>query len=113
MLFLWLKGLSSRIGDKYDPKNEIKVILSFFLTDVIKENGDLQRKVLKQIFKTKNGRLIMQFQCAECGIKRSRFVKKQGAKGLLSSSGNKTPLSKIPLLIFFVLRCIENEWDCR
>ena len=51
-----------------------------------------------KIFKTKNGRLIMQSKCTECGFKKSRVVKEQEAKGLLSNLGNKTPLSKIPLL---------------
>ena len=51
-----------------------------------------------KIFKTKNGRLILQSKCADCGIKKSRFVKEQEAKGLLSNLGIKTPLSKIPLL---------------
>ena len=49
-------------------------------------------------FKTKSGRLIMLSKCAECGIKKSRFVKEQEAKGLLSNLGIETPLSKIPLL---------------
>ena len=49
-------------------------------------------------FKTKNGRLIIQSKCPDCGIKKSRFVKEQEAKGLLSNLGIKTPLSKIPLL---------------
>ena len=43
-----------------------------------------------KIFKTKNGRLILQSKCADCGIKKSRFVKEQEAKGLLSSLGHKT-----------------------
>ena len=51
-----------------------------------------------KVFKTKNGRLIVQSKCTECGIKKSRFVKEQEAKGLLSNLGIKTPLSKIPLL---------------
>ena len=51
-----------------------------------------------KFFKTKNDRLIMQSKCADCGIKKSRFVKEQEAKGLLSNLGIKTPLSKIPLL---------------
>ena len=51
-----------------------------------------------KIFKTKNVRLIMQSKCPVCGIKKSRFVKEQEAKGLLSNLGIKTPLSKIPLL---------------
>ena len=49
-------------------------------------------------FETKNGRLIMQPKCADCGIKKARFVKEQEAKGLLSTLGIKTLLSKIPLL---------------
>ena len=40
----------------------------------------------------------MQSKCAECGIKKSRFVKEQKAKDLLSNLVIKTPLSKIPLL---------------
>ena len=51
-----------------------------------------------KIFRTKNNRLIMQSKCPVCGIKKSRFVKEQEAKGLLSNLGIKTPLSKIPLL---------------
>ena len=55
-----------------------------------------------KIFKTKNGRLIMQSKCTECRFKKSRFMKEQQAKRLLSNWGIKTPLSKFPLLnIFF------------
>ena len=50
-----------------------------------------------KMVKTKNGRL-MQSKCTVCGIKKSRFMKEQEAKGLLSSLGIKTPLSNIPLL---------------
>ena len=48
--------------------------------------------------RTKNNRLIMQSKSPVCGIKKSRFVKEQGARGLLSNLGIKTPLSKIPWL---------------
>ena len=51
-----------------------------------------------KIFKTKNNRLFMQSKCSVCKNKKSRFVKEQDAKGLLSNLGIKTPLSKIPLL---------------
>ena len=51
-----------------------------------------------KMFKTKNNRLLLQSKCSVCGTKKSRFVKKQDAKGLLSNLGIKTPLSKIPLL---------------
>ena len=51
-----------------------------------------------EMVRIKNNRLIMQSKCPFCGIKKSRFVKEQEAKGLLSNLGIKTPLSKIPLL---------------
>ena len=51
-----------------------------------------------KMFKTKNNRLILQSKRPECGIKKSRFIKEQEAKVLLSNFGIKTPLSKIPLL---------------
>ena len=54
----------------------------------------------QKMFRTKNNRLIMQTKCPVCGIKRSRFVKEQKAKGILSNLGIRTPLSKIPLLNF-------------
>ena len=58
-----------------------------------------------KIVRTKNNRLLMQSKCSVCGIKKSRFVKKQEAKGLLSNLGIKTPLSKIPLLnILFLMQ---------
>ena len=56
------------------------------------ENIDLK------MVKTKNNRLIMQSKCFVCGIKKSRFVKEQAAKSLLSNLEIKTLLSKIPLL---------------
>ena len=40
----------------------------------------------------------MQSKCSVCGIKKSRFVKEQEAKGLLSDLGIRALFSKIPLL---------------
>ena len=37
-------------------------------------------------------------KCAICGSKKSKFIKKQEASGILSSVGIGTPLSKIPVL---------------
>ena len=51
-----------------------------------------------KMVRTKNNRLVMQSKCSVCGIKKSRFVKEQEAKGLLSNLGIKTPLNKVPLL---------------
>ena len=51
-----------------------------------------------KMFRTKNDRLIMQWKCSTCRIKKSIFVKEQEVKDLLSSLGIKTPSSKIPWL---------------
>ena len=51
-----------------------------------------------KIVRTKNNRLLMQSKCSDCKNKKSRFVKEQDAKGLLSNLGINTPFSKIPLL---------------
>ena len=37
-------------------------------------------------------------KCAICSSKKSKFIKKKEARGLLSKLGIKTPLSKIPIL---------------
>ena len=55
-------------------------------------------KIDPKMVRTKNSRLIMQSKCLVYGIKKSRFIKEQEARGLLSNLGIKTPLSKIPLL---------------
>ena len=51
-----------------------------------------------KIVRAKHNILVMQSKCPVCGIKKSRFLKEQEAKGLLSNLGTKTPLCKIPLL---------------
>ena len=51
-----------------------------------------------KMVRTKNNKIIVQSKCPVCGIKKSRSVKEQEARGLLSNLGIKIPLSKIPLL---------------
>ena len=58
----------------------------------------IQEILTQKLVRTKNNTLVMQSKYSVCGIKESRFVKEQTAKGLLSNLGIKTPLSKIPLL---------------
>ena len=41
---------------------------------------------------------MIKSNCTICGSKKSRFIKEQQAKGLLSNLGIKTPLNKVPLL---------------
>ena len=45
-----------------------------------------------------NGRTMILSKCAICGSKKSKFIKKQEPKGLISNLGIRTPLSRIPLL---------------
>ena len=45
-----------------------------------------------------NGRVMILSKCAICDSKKSRFIKHQEAKGLLSKLGIKRTLSKIPIL---------------
>ena len=52
----------------------------------------------QRVSKTSNGRTMVLTKCAICGSKKSRFVKNQEAKGLLSNLGIRTPLSKVPIL---------------
>ena len=65
-----------------------------------------------KIYKTKNGRIIMQSKCVVCEIKKSWFVKEQEAKGLLSNLKIKTPLNKVPLLGDTLFWVYKNEWNC-
>ena len=51
-----------------------------------------------KIVRNKQNRLMIQSNCANCGSKKSRFIKEQQAMGILSNLGIKTPLSKVSLL---------------
>ena len=67
------------------------------LTYCLKCRKNAKNKDAKMM-KTKNHRIILSSKCVVCGNKKSRFMKEQEAKGLLSKLGIKTPSSKIPLL---------------
>ena len=47
---------------------------------------------------TSNGKTMILSKCAICGSTKSKFIKKQEARRLLSNLGIRTPLSKIPIL---------------
>ena len=51
-----------------------------------------------KVSKTSNNRILILSKCAICGSKKSRSIKNQEAKGLLSILGIKTPLTKVPIL---------------
>ena len=48
--------------------------------------------------KTSNGRIMLLSNCAICNSKKSRFIKNEEAKGLLSNLGIRIPLIKVPIL---------------
>ena len=51
-----------------------------------------------KIVRNRQNRLMIQSNCAKWDSKKSRFIKKQQAMGILSNLGIKTPLRKAPLL---------------
>ena len=51
-----------------------------------------------KVAKTKNGRIMLLSKWVVCDSKKSKFIKEQEARGLLSSLVIKAPLSKIPLI---------------
>ena len=51
-----------------------------------------------RVSNTSNGKTVILSKYAICGSKKSRFIKNQEAKGLLSKLGIKAPLCKVPIL---------------
>ena len=51
-----------------------------------------------RVSKTSNNRTTVLSKCAICGSKKSRFIKSQEAKGLLSNLDIRKPLNKVPIL---------------
>ena len=54
-----------------------------------------------KIVRSRQNRLMIQSNCANCGSKNTRFIKEQQAMGILSNLGIKTPLSSF--VKYFVL----------
>ena len=51
-----------------------------------------------EVLRSSNGRVMILSKCAIYGSKKSRFIKNQEAKALLSKLGIKTLLTKVPIL---------------
>ena len=56
------------------------------------------KNINPSVSSTSNDKFMILSKCAICDKRKPKFIKKQEAKGILSSLGIKTPLSKIPLL---------------
>ena len=61
-----------------------------------------------KVASAKNGRIKLLAKCAVCDSKKSKLIKQQEASGLLSSSGKKSPLSKIPLVCSLLLELLRS-----
>ena len=57
------------------------------------------KNINPQVSSTSNDKSMILSKCAICDSKKSRFIKKQEAKGLLSNLGIRTPLNKVPILV--------------
>ena len=68
--------------------------MKYYCLKCRKDNENINPNVLG----TNNGKAMILSKCTICGSKKSRFIKNQEAKGLLSNLGLRTPLSKIPVL---------------
>ena len=56
------------------------------------------KNINPRVFSASNGKVMILSKCAICNSKKSKFINKQKAKGLLSKLGIKTPFSKLPIL---------------
>ena len=56
------------------------------------------KNINPQASSTSNGKMMILSKCAISGSRKSKFIEKQDAKGLLSKLGIKTALSNVPVL---------------
>ena len=76
-----------------------KTILSYFLK--CKKNTE---SIDPKSSATSNGRTMILSNYAICGSKKSKFIKKQKAKGLFSNLGIRSPVSKFQ---YWEMFCFE------
>ena len=65
-----------------------------------------RKNINPQVSSISNGKLMILSKCAICGGKKSKFINKQEAIGLLSKLGVKTPFSKLPILGDIFFKCV-------
>ena len=56
------------------------------------------KKINRKVSSTSNGKVVILSKCATFGRKKSKFIKNQEARGLLSNLGIRTLLSKVLIL---------------
>ena len=60
----------------------------------------------QEISSTSNGKAMILSKCAICGRKKSRFIKNQETKGLLSKLGIRTTLCQVTIWVIFCFKCV-------
>ena len=80
-----------------DNIRSVKSVLDTMLSYCLKCKKNTE-SINPKVSKTANGRMMILSTCAICGSKKSKFIKEQQVKGLLSNLGLRTPLNKIPVL---------------
>ena len=78
----------------YEQEIILRPLIKSFYLKCRKDTENINPRVSK----TSNNRTMVLSKCAICGSKKSRFIKNQEAKGILSNLGIKTLLSKVPIL---------------
>ena len=68
--------------------------MKFYCLKCRKDTENINPKVSS----TSNGKAMIILKCPTCGSEKSRSIKNQEAKGLLSNLGIRTSLSKVPVL---------------
>ena len=56
------------------------------------------KNINPRVSSTSNGKVMILSKCTICGSKKSKYINKQEAKGLLSKLGTKALFSKLPIL---------------
>ena len=64
-----------------------------------------------KVSKTSNGRTMVLSKCAICNSKKSRFIKNQEAKGLLSNLGIRIPLIRVSIFGDILFWCVSIKMN--
>ena len=69
------------------------------------------KNINPKLSSSSNGKAMISSKCATCGSKKSRFIKHQEAKGLLSNLCIRAPLNKVPILGGIFFWCVRiKKW---
>ena len=89
IMFTSIVGAPAGIASAKSKLNSIETLTSQALIDMEISHETIDPEVSS----TSNGKAMILSKCGICGSKKSRYIKNQEAKGLLSKLGIKTPLS--------------------